>query len=299
MDPVFKPFRVRFDGIDADQHMLEVQRFGRSISGLGRILNSSVEFLIRGEPPQRIGRQDVLFYFKSAEERCLVVELASFFAPGQTNLLFQIAKETLASLGSDAIQRLINISILTPSARTNELDEEKERLYGLLERMQENQAIVQHLNLAAMIRREDQFFELISQFANKNERAAKETVSPLGPTAGNLKITKDLEEEGLEIDLPTAQSIRSNANIDIGEIQEFRCIIDGIIAHKREGIFYILPDRENAVRGDIVDQQGYEFPNIYNESVSSRILRITAKPTYKNGRLFRLTVMDAQVESTL
>ncbi len=56
---------------------------------------------------------------------------------------------------------------------------------------------------------------------------------------------------------------------------------------------YVSGEGERIITGDLLDPAAEEHPNIYTESLGKKI-KIVAKPTFKDGQLYRLAVNDAK-----
>jgi hypothetical protein len=73
--PIFKPIPISYTGLYADQHAVDAQQFGRSISSAARIANSLTHFVLYEE----IGsprRQKVKFFVIPSKKNGLLQELA-------------------------------------------------------------------------------------------------------------------------------------------------------------------------------------------------------------------------------
>tara|TARA_R110002072_G_C7915228_1_gene530635 strand:- start:1041 stop:1706 length:666 start_codon:yes stop_codon:yes gene_type:complete len=128
--------------------------------------------------------------------------------------------------------------------------------------------------------------------AERGRSATIDVVHPVGRTCSEQTVG-DQKLGGVNIDLPTAQSIRSGLKLEIGDMAEFNVLLDGVIIHNRTCRLYVEGEGEKVVTGDLVDPVADDWPNIYQDNLNKR-LRITAKPTYRDGQLYRLAVYDAK-----
>ncbi len=158
--------------------------------------------------------------------------------------------------------------------------------------MEANAHARQELSISRFADQSDKLIELVEQLTSDNHNAVRDAVDPVGRTCSEESIG-DVKTGGVEIDIPTARTIRSSKRLEIGDLENYRIKLDGVIAHNRTCKFYFADDIENIYSGDIADPVVENFPNIYSESIDS-VLDVTAKPILLNGKVTRLNIVDAK-----
>ncbi|MEL3890879.1 hypothetical protein V6B08_11425 [Ferrovibrio sp. MS7] len=290
--PVFTPFTIKFDGLDAHHNRMDLRTLGVSISGVSKILNSAASTLLWGEVPKKKAIPRIKFYAAPVEKPGsypIPVE-ALFTDPSTINLM----SEWLAALGSEAIQRLFSIVMLSSSARSNEVDAHFAALMELTQKIREDAAASQQLLLARNAESESRLIDLVKHLTKENQKFVIEATTAIGNTCSQMQLG-ELRTGGVVIDIPTAQSIRSPDKVEIGDLTQYRVVIDGFVAHNMTVQMFINGDDKSHITGDLADPQAKVYPNIYTQNIRHKMLEITAKPTFKGGAIHRLTVMDAKL----
>lgn len=288
MSSVLTPFQIKFDGLDAKHHIIDLQELSVSLSGISKILNSSAYFIFTGDVPKNRFKQDIRFFAKATKPGSYPIDIFALFRDsGALNFM----TDAIASIGSEYIQRLFSIAVLTPSGRTKEMDPHFEALLKLTHKIQNDAQASQHLLIADRAKSEEKYIGLIKELAETRHRAVLDSIRAVGSTSSEMTVGS-IETGGVQIDLPTAQSIRSKENLIVGELGSFKAMIDGAIQHNRTVKLYLDGHGDEVFTGDIVDPSVTKWPNAYSRSIGIGPVEIIAKPTFKDGHIYRLAVMD-------
>lgn len=76
-------------------------------------------------------------------------------------------------------------------------------------------------------------------------------------------------------------------------MEQYNVLFDGMIIHNKTCRLIIEGEEDRVIPGDLVDPVADGHPNIYTQSMGE-YLTITAKPTFKDGQIYRLAVYDAK-----
>ena len=281
--------RVQYDGMDATHHILELRELSLSLNGLSRLFNSSVYLVSHGEIPPSRFKPPARFYARKIQDGCFPIEIVPYLEGNELKFL----SEAIAALGTEIIQRLATIAILLPSGRAKEVDPHYRALMELTKKIHDDGYAMQEMQLAERAKSEERLIELVKELARNNQSAVVDTVHPVGRTCTSAKLG-DIETGGIEVDLPTAQTIRAEGELEVGDIQKYTVEVDGVIAHNRTCKLYVEGEDDRVIAGDLVDPVADNWPNIYQENIKRKKLEITAKPTLKDGKIHRLAVFDAR-----
>ncbi len=127
-ESVFTPVSVRYEGWDAAHHLIDIRRLSRSLDGIGRLYNSSAYVLMNGElPSTRAAKYPIKIYARPFKEGCFPVDLVTQYGSDELHMLSELA----AGVGGEIIQRMISVAMLSPSARSKEIDPHFQRLTEL------------------------------------------------------------------------------------------------------------------------------------------------------------------------
>lgn len=288
MPQVLPAIRIKYEGRDAAHNLIDVRELAISLKGTSQLLTSASHVLFAGEVGTARAKPKIRFYAQPVQKGSFPIDIV-----GYSGDLVKLASQVVAALGVEAIQRLISIAILLPSGRRKEVDPHFEQLMELTKKIQADAHASQEMLLARSAQSEKNVRDIVETFAQQNRRAVSEAVHPIGRTCADT-IFGDEKRGGVVVDLPTAQTIRSEVKLEIGEMQKFKVHVDGIIAHNKTVKLYIEGCGERIITGDLLDPAADKWPNIYKDSVKSGVLEVTGKPTLKEGEIIRLAVFDAK-----
>jgi hypothetical protein len=134
----------------------------------------------------------------------------------------------------------------------------------------------------------------VDKLVSENRAPIRQIPEPVGRTVREMLIgASDL----IVIDEPSAEVLRSRAELEVGEEDHYNVKIEGVF--KTNGACRVrLIDRGEIVPGKVTDPALSERDNIYTRALNDGTpLRVTAKPTLKDGRIYRLFISDASLLS--
>ncbi len=145
----------------------------------------------------------------------------------------------------------------------------------------------------------DQSEERIQNFMlgvlDRLQRPAVNAVAPVGPSVKAVGIRVPGRDLETLVDEPMADAVRSKEKLDVGDMQQMRVRVDGIIHHNRQLKVEHPLESGAYITAQVRDPIFDGLPNIYTEAASMKgWLMVTAKPTYRDGRLYGLYIMDAE-----
>lgn len=134
---------IRYDGLDAERHEIDLYLLGESLRGFARILGVTAHFLVTGEYAKQMQALDVKVYVSEPKANCFSIHAILDFAKqyeilsGSVLLLPALLSWIFAKASNDraemkALQGALNNAITQLSAQNTEL---VPRLLATLERM--------------------------------------------------------------------------------------------------------------------------------------------------------------------
>jgi hypothetical protein len=101
-------------------------------------------------------------------------------------------------------------------------------------------------------------------------------------------------KDAITIDEPSAVVLRSVENLEVGSVDHYTVKIEGVF--KTNGACRVrLIDAGQIVAGKVTDPALAQSHNVYTRALDDGSpLRVTAKPTLKDGRITRLYISDAE-----
>ncbi|MCY4500995.1 MAG: hypothetical protein OXE57_05485 [Alphaproteobacteria bacterium] len=281
--------RIEFRGRDADQHMLDVRELGESLKGFGGLLGAASYMLPSGEMPPRHFAPSIRYYARPPQHGCFPIDIVGhIFAD-----MFQSSSQIFATVGQEAVQRIVSAAFLLAGGRDSEVDAHIAKILDLMNQIEADRHEEQMALLKKWSESEEHLRSVLEMFS-ENQRGNLESASaPIGKSSNEARVG-DVDNGGVVIDIPTAETIRSRTKLRTGELQAYRVLVDGITVHNRTIGVYLESDLQAPIRGDLADPAADEWPNIYQNNVLG-FLEIIAKPSLdKEERIRRLTVMDAK-----
>ena len=294
--PIMHPFRIWYDGLDADRHQMDAELLGESLQGLGRILRVSTHFALLRQHNKRRDASCVKIVVQPPKPGtwwcdALVVLMSnySFVAP----VIDHYAREIVMKISLVTLLRKSNRPELYHEIANDALQLERERwkeerdLYLEIVRTQTN-AISE-----MALKRDAQVDKLLDALIESNQIAAAQAVKPVGATCCALALgdAHKKPEELVHIDESMAESIRDKEQRYCGR-REYTILFDGITLHNGSCRFQIVGEAQEFVHGEIADvDELRRARNKYTAALNNREpLTVFAEAVIHKGKLRLLDI---------
>ena len=261
---------IRFQGAGADQHRVDLRQLGHSLLGIERIVTHGLFALEAGRFPKKREPLPLLLHAEAPQRGC--VEVYIWLVAG--GVFLPVIHDIFISMASDVVWRWINGVLLRMAGRDKDADAHLEKVIDFLDKVDARR----HLEVVQL---------------QKLATASKQVVTPVGQSCNSIVFPQGGEDA--EIDLPLAEAIRSMGKVKVGDMKKMRVKVDGFTHHNKQ-LKIIHPDEPGCfVTAYVQDPAFAEAPNVYTEAATNESwLKVTAKPTTKDGRIHALYIMDAQ-----
>lgn len=271
----------KFEGRQADKHLISALNLGRSLIGIDRLSNAGLVFFDTGRNPKQRERSNVQVFASTPSAGS--VDLITFIA--NAPFVLPIAKDFITSGGSKILFHFSGYVLSKFSGRGG--DAEK------------------YLEALTKINRDNNEFKLKSEaqwqgaFISMVERLvspARSIVSPVGMEASKLTLTDETSRMSLTVDEPMADAIRSADDVTITDEENIEVLVDGIIHHSKQ-LKIVHPNQNGRyITAEIRDPMFDIVPNKYSEAASMKgSLKVVARSMLKGGELLKLYIMRLQV----
>lgn len=276
-------FVIRFDGLDASDHMLDMRRLGESLVGLDRVVNVGMLSLANHRLPKRGERFPLVVRAQAPHEGS--VEIYGDLAPAVAVGL-PLVHEMFNTAAGELAWRWITWVFNMTGGRTQDADPHFVELMELTKEIHKGRAESEAANR-----------EFLLEVLREVTPATRSAVSAVGRSANTVAF-RGGEDGSVEtvIDVPMADAIRSSEKLEVGDMEQFVVRVDGLIHHGRQ-LKIEHPDEPNHfISAEVRDPAFSEPDNVYLQAMNVMgRLEVTAKPTRKqDGRLHRLYIMDAK-----
>lgn len=295
--PVILPFTVKYEGKDADQHIIKADMLGHSIVGASKLYNSIAHYCAFGYvPPKGNYKKEFACYANIPRSGGYDIPLFIAQLSNEYNLHSAIYKDAIGLLFPRIIWAVKQI--WTRKGKTTQVVEEL--THALIEQAKINAEVETQLvnaltkandNLASL---QSQLIDQLPRLAENNRNNAKEFVTPIiGNSVVNINQfsgTNDL----VKIDGADAEAI-NNDDMEVDEMQKFHCLRITEVNIRTGHCIMEIEGYEKPVSGVINDPVISTPHNIYTKSLDNGAsFTISAKPVRKNGELYKLYVSDAK-----
>lgn len=264
---------IRFDGLDADDNVIDMRLFGEAMIGLERTLSAGLNALAAGAVQPR---SKLMLAIKATPPRDGSVQLDAVVE--LTQGVLPILKPALVLAGGAIAKHLVSAVIKRFGGSKRQSATEVEKVLDLM-------------NLEKDDRQRER--ETLLGVIDRLRPAAVQIMAPVGRSAERLTVTSDNDDDPSAFDVPMAQALRSRSDLEVSEMQAMRLKVDGITVHSRT-LKVEDPDVPGRyVTAEVRDPAFTDGENVYTQSVT-KMLDVQAKATYREGVLHRIHIMDAK-----
>ena len=288
-EPLLRPFRIWYDGLDASNQYMDIEPLGESLRGVGQILRASTHFAFRNEYNKRKDKSYVRILVQPPQPGtwwCDAVAVAATQYPLLVSLSEAVLWETSINVARAILFRRSGRRDLT------------DRTMDMLDKSIDNQARAFD-TVADMFREQSEqdaivkgrLMDIVDRLIESGQPAAKIAVRPVGVSCNRMRLGEDQDEP--TIDEPMADAIRSPEDLEVMEEQEYLIRLDGITLHTRACKFEIVGQEGRYVSGRITDPAIEMRDNPYTRALNNHAtLKVRAKATMKEGNPHLFYISD-------
>lgn len=268
---------IKYEGGDADKHVVEMRSLGNSLLGFERIISDGLIFLGEDRLPRRGERHSLVVRAKEpvigSSEIPVVLTQATGFLPFAWWLLQTGAAEAVSYFATYVFTKL--------SGRNGEAQAALDSMV----RMREIEA-------KERLSSQQQWLDALSTLVSRLAIPAIRAVHPIGPSVDKFRLN-GTAAPALLVDLPTADAIRAKGELEVTDLRPIDLRVDGFVHHNRK-LNVENPEAPGSyISADVRDPIFEQVPNIYTEAAASQsVIRVQAKLGYRAGILERIYIMD-------
>lgn len=261
---------IRYDGLDAADHAIELTLLGESMTGLGRVIGTVGHFAYTLRYSKNKDAQDVRVLAQEARANCF-----TFDAVLQWVKDFGLVEGAATAFITGAIAWIVNRNA---------------------HKKQEMKALKESLDLAirelARGNREtfDRALQSVERMAQGLKPALRQAVAPVGRSCKTMTIGRSIV-----IDEATAEAIRSLDSDELTELRDWPLMITELDVESGSAKVR-MPGAEagRRIRAKITDPAVQMEQSLYAESLYARTeLVVQAKALMREGEVITLFVSDA------
>lgn len=275
---------IKYEGGDADRHLVEMRALGHSLLGFERIISDGLIFLGEDRLPRRGERHALVVRAKEpvigSSEIPINLTQAAELLPFAWWLMQTGAAEAVSYFASYIFTKL--------SGRNSEAQAALDAMVKMRGIEAKEQAINQHQWLEHEAGWRDQLLTLTHRLAMPAIRA----VTPVGPSVDHFKLNGS-KAPALLVDLPTADAIRAKGELEVTDLRPMELRVDGFVHHSKK-LNVENPELPGLyISADVRDPIFERVPNVYTAAAATKsAIRVQAKLGYRAGVLERIYIMD-------
>lgn len=272
------PVRIRFEGIDADRHEIDMALLAESMRGLSRIIGVSGNFIVTGRVLTNREKFSLKVVVRPPEAHCFEI-FAWLKWINDAPLMTTVSGGLFVSLVCYICKRAAGQR------------EEMKQLRGALdvairELGHRDQAVI------------DRLLGTIDRMADNLRPAVKQSIAPIGESSSamtigdrDLKIRTSLGEED-------KAAILSEPPAEVGEEGSYSIKLSELDMETGSCKVFLEEELEERIGGRITDP-AFSLPNnLYVMAMAAqKFIEVTAKPVLRAGAIERLFISNAK-EST-
>lgn len=276
----FLRFEIRYEGLDAERHQIDMMSLGESLQGFGRIYSVIGHYAATGQYAKQAQALSVKTYAQETEAKCFSV-------------VGLIEAGSQAGMFEGSVGALIGAIITYVLGRRNNTGEEMRHLRELLEKqMSHNQQ-----NL-------DRAMETIERLASGLEPSIKKSVSPVGQSCNRIDLyANDVKHKS--IDLADKEVILSTEEGELLDERTYTVMLTEFDRLLRRCKVHLLGEEvsteleENGlpprINAEITDPAIQFQGNKYGAAVvGDKPIKIKAKAFLKDGEITKLFISDCE-----
>lgn len=275
----FEPIILRYDGLAADQHRIDLGQVGASLQGAAQLLGTAGTVALTGEYAKRSPALSVRVYAGIPNHACwelpaIIVSIMPPLVP-----MFPTIADITRKAATKAVTSIVNYAVATIAGKKSET-------VAAMETVQKAMAEVGHTSRHAM--------DVVERIAANNRPSIRLLVTPVGTACETMRIGKPADG-AIQIDQEMRAAIDAPDPIQISPAKQFDVLLSELDLKNGSCKFALRDsdDPDHRVIGDITDPLIYVPDNPYSQALSSqRWLSVTAKAEIKDGELTKLFISD-------
>lgn len=279
MSELFDPILIRYDGLDAEKHEIDLALLGESLKGGSRLLGIAGHLVLKGEYVSRAPAQAVKVLASTPQAKCYELPVILVAGIPVLPLLSQTGRE----MGKKAIEAVVNYMLAKFSGKPSEAKQAMDIALTAIEANRE-------VTLASM----ELVRQAIERASDDQRPAVRAFAAPVGESVRSAIIGE--RATAVMIDQAARIIIDHNEPVEIGPAQTITVSISELDI--KTGTCKIAMHGDNPSEryiGDITDPDVQNPRNPYSAALDSQgWIRVVAKPHLRDGKIAKLTISDTQ-----
>lgn len=274
--PYGSPVLLRFDGLDADDHEMDMADFASSMKGLAKIIGTAGNFAATEKWIQHKDAMEVRVVVRPPEQHCFEIVAWLRWAVEEP-LVVTVAGGLVVSLVAYVFQRSAGKS------------EEMRHLKGALDQAikelgTRDQTVV------------DRMLSTIDRMADALRPSARAAVEPIGKSARTLSIGNTEQPPSIILDVADRDAIHATVAPEISAEQDYEIVISELDLQTGSCRFAFPSEGDSRLIGQVIDPLISTPNNPYVIGMAGMApLKVRAKAALRDGLIEKLYISDVAV----
>lgn len=290
MGDLISNITVKYEGYETDGHLIDACQFGRSIQGTARLYNQALYLFEHGKLPAPRSKYDLRIYLGPPKDGSILVSLQSMAVVGQMAMYPAL----WTKLADWFVPEIIKS---TWSRLMNKTEMSEKILEAMVQQLSDERAHskeMANMAIGAVMADKDRLYDTIAQLAEANRSSARGLVEPVGRSCATVTHSFG-KVPFLVADEADAEVIRADEPLEVLEMTEYRCRVEGVDTTNGH-CKLLIAGVPGPVSGRISDPALMSAGNIYTSALNLKSdIIVMAKATVKNGAIQKLFVSDARL----
>lgn len=264
-----KPLLIRYDGLDADQHQIEIDDLAASLKGIGRIIGVVATFAVTQRLAQHRDARPIRVLVGPPKDNCLTFLAVMHWVDQH---------QTISGIASGLIVTLIGYVFSRAAGKTAEMKHLKELATEAIKQLgNRDEAVIARL------------LDTVDKMADTLKPSARQAVRPVGSTASQMSIgSMDSPATAVVVDKITRDAIEADAPPEIGNEARISVRFVEMNLDSRGCRIAMGSDEEQRFAAEITDPELLVPNNAYATAFAAQTeLTVRAKPTLRDGEIDR------------
>lgn len=262
-----EPIEIRYDGLDASKHVIDIEQLSASLRGMGRIIGVVATFAVTQKVVPHKDARPIRVVIGPPKANCVTF---------QAFLLWVDQHQTISGIASGLTVTLIAYVFSRASGNREEMKHLKDLAGEAIRQLgNRDEAVISRL------------LDTVDKMADSLKPSARQAVKPVGSSAGTMTIGT-AEQKSIVIDKPARDAIDAATPPDIGDEVIINVRFVEMNLDNRTCRLALEHSGEERFSGEITDPEILLPNNRYASAFAAQdLIEVRAKPTLREGRVER------------
>lgn len=280
MPGIFEPIIIRYDGLDAAAHEIDLMLLGQSLQGASRLIGVASHLALTGVYVSRAPAMSVRVLALPPQVRCfeVPVEVAGIIP------VLPLLSAAGRAATKKAVEAIVNYIFARNGGRPSEAERAMEVVKAAIEANRD--VTLKALDVA----------DSVVKAANDQRPAVRSFAAPVGTSVSTAVIGGP--ERAFVIDQTAKEVIDYEEEPDIGPAQTFTVAVSELDIKTGSCKVALYGENDGRISAEITDPVVRSPRSPYSAAIHGQgWIKVTAKPHLRGGQIEKLTISDTQQDA--